>query len=165
VTTRVRDATVADAPGIRRVAAAAWRATYAGLLAPATIESFISTAYASATLRSRIEADTFLVADADGEIHAYADAGPREGHLVLWAIYADPDWRTQGLGTLLLRELRQRFPAMAIAADVVVGNRRGEVFYERRGFVPLETMESDLFGEAVRERRWWLGDPPAASSG
>jgi GNAT superfamily N-acetyltransferase len=156
---------VADAPGIQSVAAAAWRATYAGLLAPATIESFITNAYASETLRSRIEADTFLVADADGEIRAYADAGPREGHLVLWAIYADPDWRTQGLGTLLLRELRQRFPALAIAADVVVGNRRGEVFYERRGFVPRETMESDLFGEAVRERRWWLGDPPAASSG
>ena len=49
-----------------------------------------------------------------------------------------------------------RFPSEPIAAEVLVGNRKGEVFYERRGFVPRERIDTELFGESVAERRWWL---------
>ena len=156
----VRDASVEDAPDVQRVAAAAWRATYKGLLADRTIESFIEAAYGAETIRRRIELDTFLVAVADGAVRAFADAMERDRQLTLAAIYAEPEWRSRGLGSLLLDELRRRFPEAPIAADVLVGNRLGESFYERRGFAPRETLEASLFGEAVRERRWWLGAPP-----
>jgi GNAT superfamily N-acetyltransferase len=156
----VRDASAEDAPDVQRVAAAAWRATYHGLLADAMIESFIALAYGSETILRRIEHDTFLVAVADGAVRAFADAVQRDGHVALAAIYAAPEWRSRGLGSSLLDELRRRFPGAPIAADVLVGNRLGETFYERRGFVPRETLEAELFGEPVRERRWWLGAPP-----
>ena len=45
-------------------------------------------------------------------------------------------------------------PGQPISADVLDGNRKGETFYEARGFVPRERLEADLFGEPVVERRW-----------
>ncbi len=152
----VRRATLADPPAVRAVAAAAWRDTYDGLLAPATIEAFIERAYSLERLARRIEADVFLVAEADGEIIAFADAVLDADRVNLAAIYADPARRRRGAGSRLLAAVRDQFPGMPVAADVLVGNRKGEVFYEARGFVPRETLPSVLFGEAVVERRWWL---------
>jgi GNAT superfamily N-acetyltransferase len=164
MTADVRDASAEDAPDVQRVAAAAWRDTYRGLLAAETIESFIGLAYGAETILRRIEHDTFLVAVIDGSVRAFADAVERERHLALAAIYDEPEWRSLGLGSGLLAELRRRFPGAPIAADVLIGNRLGEAFYDRRGFVPREMLEAELFGEAVRERRWWLGAPPEAPS-
>lgn len=75
--------------------------------------------------------------------------------VVLDAIYALPQLRGHGLGTALLTALLATLPPLPMTADVVAGNRKGEVFYERRGFVPRETLQVDLLGEAVVERRWW----------
>jgi GNAT superfamily N-acetyltransferase len=156
----VRSAIAADAPAIARVAGAAWRDTYAGLLRSDTIETFIERAYSIDRLERRIDHDTFLVAIRDGELGAFCDAAEAESeagaYVDLYALYALPEVRGQGAGTTLLTELRARFPSLAIAAEVLVGNRKGEVFYERRGFVPRERIDTELFGEPVVERRWWL---------
>jgi GNAT superfamily N-acetyltransferase len=141
---------------VREVAALAWRDTYAGLLSDATIEAFVDRAYSIENLGRRIRDHTFLVAENANTIVAFADAtvdGPR---LNLGAIYTHPERRGQGAGTRMLDVLRGRHPTLPISADVLVGNRKGEVFYERRGFVPRETLRAELFGEAVVERRWWL---------
>jgi hypothetical protein len=47
-------------------------------------------------------------------------------------------------------------------ADVLAGNRKGEPFYEARGFEPRETLDEQLGGELVAERRWWR---PAMATG
>jgi GNAT superfamily N-acetyltransferase len=161
----VRLATIGDASAIGEVAAAAWRDTYTGLLRPATIEQFIATAYAVESIVRRIERDTFLVAELDGTIRAFADAVSEPTHVVLAAIYAAPSWRGHGLGVALLDEVRRRLPEAPISADVLVGNRLGEAFYERHGFVAHEDVRADLFGEPVRERRFWLGEPAPAATG
>jgi GNAT superfamily N-acetyltransferase len=155
VSFEVRAATAADISGIAAVAAAAWRDTYAGLLRADTIEAFIANAYSGARLERRIEADTFLVAVVDGRIVAFADGREAEDRVDLFAIYALPEWRGQGSGSALLDELRRLAPGKAVAAEVLTGNRKGEVFYEHRGFAPRETVETELFGERVIERRWW----------
>jgi GNAT superfamily N-acetyltransferase len=152
----VRAAVVEDLAEVRAVAAAAWRDTYAGLLRPETIEAFIERAYSEERVTRRIAGDTFLVAVDEGSIVAFGDALAPEERVDLLAIYALPAWRGRGAGTALLTELRSRFPGRTIVAEVLVGNRKGEVFYERRGFVPGETVETDLFGEPVVERRWRL---------
>lgn len=156
---RLRDAETGDAEAVRAVAAAAWRDTYAGVLADPTIEAFIDAAYSIERLELRIARHDFLVVEHEGRIIAFADAIAGSDRLTLAAIYAHPEWRGRGAGSMLLSALRSRFPALPVTADVVSGNRKGEVFYERRGFVPRETLEEELFGERVVERRWWLGSP------
>jgi GNAT superfamily N-acetyltransferase len=152
----VRAAVAADVTVVRSVAAAAWRDTYAGLLRPATIESFIERAYSTERVFHRIEADIFLVAIDTSSIVAFCDALEREAQVDLLAIYALPERRGHGAGSALLGELRSRFSGRTIVAEVLVGNRKGEVFYEHRGFEPGETLETELFGERVVERRWRL---------
>ena len=157
----IRDADAADVEAVRSVAAAAWRDTYAGQLRAGTIEAFLDRAYSVERTSRRIGSDTFLVAVApSGEIVAFADARPQEDQLHLLAIYALPSWRGRGTGSAMLAELRLRFPALPIAAEVLRGNLKGETFYQARGFEPREVVEAELFGEPVVERRGWLGVDP-----
>lgn len=157
----VRRATTNDGSTIMAVAAAAWRDTYAGLLKSETIESFIERAYSAERIESRVNQDHFYVAEGPEGIVAFADALEQDDHLQLAAIYALPQWRGQGAGTALLETLVRLFPERDISADVVKDNRKGETFYECRGFAPRERLEATLFGEPVVERRWWR---PAADS-
>jgi GNAT superfamily N-acetyltransferase len=163
----VRQAIAGDASAVALVAAAAWRDTYAGLLRSDTIETFIERAYSIERLERRIDRDVFLLAFRGDEVVAFCDAAEAESeagtHVDLYAIYALPEVRGLGAGTALLTELRSRFPSQPIAAEVLVGNRKGEVFYERRGFVPRERIDTELFGESVVERRWWLAPVARAS--
>jgi len=167
MTFSVRQASAGDAAAIALVAAAAWRDTYAGLLRSDTIETFIERAYSVERLERRIDRDVFLLALRDDQVVAFADAAEAESeagaYVDLYAIYALPEVRGHGAGTALLSEIRARFPSKPIAAEVLVGNRKGEVFYERRGFVPRERIDTELFGEPVVERRWWLAPAAPAS--
>lgn len=150
-----RRATPDDGPAIRAVAAAGWRDTYADLLKPETIEAFIDRAYSAERVKARVSQDHVYVVDGPDGIIAFADALERDDHLELIAIYALPDRRGQGAGTALLDMLVALFPDQDISADVVDGNRKGEVWYERRGFAPRERLDTTLVGEPVVERRWW----------
>ena len=161
MTHRVRAATTDDGPAIREVAALAWRDAYAGQLRPETIEAFVDRAYSVERLHRRIGSDLFLVAeDPDGRIVAFANARPEEDRFDLLAIYALPESRGQGAGTALLAAVREAAGDRPVAADVLRGNRKGETFYEARGFVPRETLEVQLFEETVTLRRWWLAPTP-----
>jgi GNAT superfamily N-acetyltransferase len=151
----VRRATTDDGDAIRAVAASAWADTYAGLLTQQTIERFITLVYSPERVASRVTEHQFFVVDGDEGIVAFADAVDREDHVELQAIYALPELRGRGAGTALLTSLVELFPERTISADVVVGNRKGETFYERKGFVPGERLDVALFEEPVVERRWW----------
>lgn len=151
----VRRAAPDDVPAIMAVAAAAWRDTCNGLLNPGTIESFIERAYSRERLESRVTDDHFYVAAGAEGIVAFADALEQADRLELAAIYTLPKVRGHGAGTALLSKLVELFPERDMSADVVENNRKGEVFYERRGFAPRERLEATLFGESVIERRWW----------
>jgi GNAT superfamily N-acetyltransferase len=156
----VRRADAADADPIWGVASAAWRDTYDGLLRPATIETFIARAYSPERLRTRIAADQFYVAVGEPGIVAFADAVVLPERIDLAAIYALPEMRGRGAGSALLRTLLRVLPDLPMTADVLAGNRKGELFYEHRGFVASETLPAELFGEPVVERRWWRVPDP-----
>jgi len=160
----VRRATVDDAAAIAAVASAAWSDTYAGLLHSETIEALVRSAYSPERLVNRITSNHLYVASDDGPVVAFADAQVLSDRIVLGAIYALPQLRGQGAGTALLKALLAALPPLPMTADVVADNRKGEVFYERRGFVPREPLHADLFGEAVVERRWWRDDDDRATA-
>jgi GNAT superfamily N-acetyltransferase len=153
---RVHRATPSHAPAIRDIARAAWRDTYRDLLRDETIEWFIERAYSEGRVALRIERHETWVAELDGPVTAFAETAIEADRVTLVAIYAFPDRRGSGLGTALLEAIVVAHPDLPIAADVLVGNRKGEAFYEARGFEPRETIDEQLGAELVSERRWWL---------
>ena len=158
----MRDATVEDAAEVRAVAAEAWRDTYDGFLKPETIEAFIDRSYSFERIERRIANDAFLLAlDETGRIVAFADGRPDDEHFDLLAIYARPAERGRGAGSALLAAMRARAGTQPMTADVLIGNRKGETFYEARGFEPRETLEIQLFDEVAAVRRWWLEASPS----
>lgn len=159
---RVRRATASHAPVIRDIAHAAWRDTYRGLLHEETIEWFLRRAYSEERVQLRIERHETWVAELGGAIGAFAETAVEPDRITLVAIYATPESRGRGLGSALLEAILGAHPGLPVVADVLAGNRKGEAFYEARGFEPRENVEEQLGDELVSERRWWL---PAAVSG
>jgi GNAT superfamily N-acetyltransferase len=161
----VRDAVPADIEAIREVAAAAWRATYAGRLRDESIERFIASAYSVERVALRLERHRVLVAGiaSDAPVAAFLEIADQGDHVQVVAIYAHPDARGRGLGTALLARARELHPADDIAADVLVDNDLAEPFYAARGFEPGELLTDEIAGEEIRERRWWLRAAPGGS--
>ncbi len=155
---RVRPARASDLAAIEAVARLAWYDTHIGLLKPSTIESFLDTAYSPAGLARRLADHPMFVAIDRRRLVGFADAYVEDDRVVLAVLYVDPPDRGLGAGRVLLARVRKLAPSLPISADVLLGNRSGETFYEGHGFVPGETLDGDLFGEPVVERRWWL--PP-----
>lgn len=152
---RVRRATPSHALAIRDIAHAAWRDTYRDLLHDDTIEWFLDRAYSEDRVDLRIERHETWVAELDGAVAAFAETSIEPDRVTLVAIYADPAARGLGLGTALLEVVMDAHPALPVVADVLDGNRKGERFYEARGFERRETVEEQLGNELVHERRWW----------
>jgi GNAT superfamily N-acetyltransferase len=155
-TVTVRRATPSHAPAIRAIANAAWRETYRDLLRPETIDWFLERAYSEERVALRIERHETWVAELDEVVAAFAESAIEPDRVTLVAIYAAPDRRGLGLGTALLEAITGTHPGLPVAADVLVGNAAGEVFYVARGFAPEEDVDEELGGEHIRERRWWL---------
>ncbi len=152
---RVRRATPSHAAAIRDIAHAAWVETYRDLLRDETIEWFVERAYSEERVALRIERHETWVAEIDGRVAAFAETAVEADRITLVAIYASPGMRGGGLGSALLDAITTAHPDLPIAADVLAGNRKGETFYEARGFEPRETLEEQLGAELVVERRWW----------
>jgi GNAT superfamily N-acetyltransferase len=154
-TIRVRRATSSHASAIRAIAHDAWRDTYAGLLRPDTIEWFLERAYSEERVALRVERHETWVAERGGMVAAFAETAVEPDRVTLVAIYAGPAVRGVGLGSALLNAIVDAHPDLPIVADVLAGNRKGEGFYEARGFEPRETVDEQLGDELVAERRWW----------
>lgn len=132
----IRDAAPADAAAIRRIALAAWPATYRGLLDDAFIERVLEESYSIDALREAIEGEgEFLVAEDDGELRGYLQYGEGEHGPELFRLYVDPEHVAGGLGTALLEALNERLPADASYVALVHSRNDGAIrFYERHGF-------------------------------
>ncbi|WP_018348716.1 GNAT family N-acetyltransferase [Longispora albida] len=78
------------------------------------------------------------VAVRDGEITGYAAL---DGDM-LEHLYLRPGVRRQGIGTLLLDEVRRHSPA-GVSLHVFQQNTGARAFYERHGFTVLDTSDGD----------------------
>ena len=91
------------------------------------------------------------VAVRDGEITGYAALdGDTLEHL-----YLRPDIRRQGIGTLLLNEVRRHSPD-GVSLHVFQQNTDARAFYEHHGFTVLDTSDGDRNMENLPEMtlRW-----------
>jgi len=135
----VRVATPADAPGVRRVADAAWHDAHADIVGPEAVESFLDEHYAVEDLRARYResASTTFVAEDDGDLLGYAAGVPAEDAYDLGAIYVHPELQGEGVGSRLLEAVESRgreedYDTLRLV--VMADNDAARRFYEARGF-------------------------------
>lgn len=133
------------------------REAYRSLLRPATIESLLEVAYTPAALEKRWEDHPILIVVSDSEPIAFADAIVESDRIIIAAIHTRPEERGKGAGSLLIERIRTLAERLPTTVDLILGNTSAEAFFERRGFVPGESLEVSFFGEPVVERRWYLG--------
>jgi len=135
----VRVATPADAPGIRRVADAAWHDAHAPIIGEESVEAFLAEHYDVADLRARYRDgdSTTFVAEDDGEVVGYASGVPGEEAYDLGSIYVHPERQGEGVGSRLLEAVESRGREEdydTVRLIVMADNGAARGFYEARGF-------------------------------
>lgn len=165
MTALVRPAVVADAPAIVTVRFASWRATY-GQYLPEHVWDEIDVEAVTARFAQRLQDGALptVVAEADGEVQAFAFFGPcRDEDLPhageVYALYAHPDHWSTGLGRALLPAAIDALAVRPIALWVLENNARARRFYEIAGFrTDGARKPADLLGGVqLPEIRYRLG--------
>jgi ribosomal protein S18 acetylase RimI-like enzyme len=153
-TTRIRYAAAADAAAIARVHMAS-RAATMPYLPPQKRGHDQVTRWVEDVLLTTCR---MWVAERDTEILGYAAL---EGDM-LEHLYLRPDVRRQGIGTLLLAEVRRHSPD-GLSLHVFEQNTEARAFYERHGFTVLDTSDGSRNMENLPDMtlRW----TPDASAG
>lgn len=145
VTTRIRAATLADAPAIASLNVRAWRWAYAGLVPDALLDG-LSVEHSEAQCRAHL-ADPpagmhTWVAERAGRVVGFVNAGPSRDDDAppatgeVYAIYVDPLDVGTGVGQALLACAMASFRRQgcrAVTLWVLVGNQRACRFYEAAG--------------------------------
>lgn len=154
----VRPAVLGDISAILRIAERGWNAAYGDFLSQETIDSAMTEWYDPDTTREQIEHDdiAYFVAEKNGSILGYTSGGPSgdETSATLGAIYVDPDYWGNGIGTILLEafeEFCRQQGYDTIQFQVLVKNDIGASFYQKHGYDVIDERQVNLFGETVRE--------------
>lgn len=151
----VRTATTADLPAIVSIGFSAWKSTYDDLLDAETVDRYLTNSYSLDGICLRLEDHAILVADHTDDVAAFADVIVEADRIIVAEVCTADRWRRSGFATELIEEAQSLDPDLPITSDVVLGNHGAEHFYERRGFVPGETVQTNFFGQQIVQRRWW----------
>lgn len=157
---KIREAVLADAPGIAQVHVDSWRTTYGGIIPS---QHLANLSYAKRTdlwKRNIARADNFvIVAETnEGKIIGFADAWKRETNTVdrssdLTSIYLLEEYQGQGIGKKLLKELFRHFTKLEIGkvfVDVLEANPT-RFFYEYYGAKLVKTLQIEIGGDTLTE--------------
>lgn len=152
----VREAHTGDVDAIIDVAKRGWPATYGEILAAGTIDAALAEWYDPESVASMIQRDDvgYFVAEDGGTVLGYVSGKATEEPAVLAAIYVDPDHWGLGVGTAMLARFEQYCldrGCETIEIRVLEDNEVGASFYRKQGYEPVETAETELFGERVTE--------------
>lgn len=156
----VREATAADASGIRRVARESLAASYGDVLAESSVSAAVERWYGEESLAEQLSADdvVYLVAVDEGEVVGVAQSylvSGREATGELDWLHVAPDHRGEGVGTRLLTRLEALLLERGVdrlEGRVLEANGAGAGFYERHGFTLTDTRQVDVGGETFAER-------------
>lgn len=172
--TRIRDATPADARAIASVHIDVWRSTYRGLIPDPILEGLDVDRWTAQRERQLREAppDVFsLVAEVGGEVSGFAVAGPaRESDPAVgevYAIYVRDEHQRGGVGAALLAEAARRLDALGLRGLliwVLRENVKGRSFYERMGGRPARQRPYEIGGITISETAYvWDDTAPLRS--
>lgn len=154
----IRNAEPDDAEAVRSVSRASWHAAYDDVLGADTVDAVVDEWYEVDGLRTAIDETIFHVADRDGDLVGFANAGrnPEYGAdaFELFRIYVQPDDWNRGIGGRLLESVRadvRREGGDRLRLSVLAENEVGVRFYESHGFERLASEAIELDGETYVE--------------
>lgn len=163
--TRLRLATVADAPGLAKVFVSAWRDGYTGIVDQGVLDALDEEDIADwlGTLTASNGPTTWAVESADGEILAFSRHGEdpsdsRRGHI--YSLYVAPHARGRGIAKALLdhdlRLLSERALG-TVTLWVFEQNQAARSLYASFDFVPdgARRVEPQYGAQEIRLRRTW----------
>ncbi|WP_276300495.1 GNAT family N-acetyltransferase [Halorussus lipolyticus] len=147
----IREAETGDVDGIRNVALASLRASYADVLDEEVIETAVENWYADEAMDAELDEDgmLYLVAVAGDTVVGFSqNLVSEEGGTgtILW-LHVDPDNRDQGVGSTLLKHTQAVLSERGVehvAAEVLAGNENGTRFYEENGFERSIERETEI---------------------
>lgn len=156
----IREAIAADARAIATVHVQSWQAAYQGIV-PATYLQSLSIEKREAIWRELLlkKASETFVAENQGVVQGWINIGPSrdaDAHAQtaeVWALYVDPMYWAQGIGTALWTEAAMRFTQMGFAEAtlwVLRDNQRAIRFYQAAGFRIDEGKEQILDGGGAK---------------
>lgn len=159
--TRIRDATPADARAISSVHIDVWRSTYRGHFPDAVLDGLDlerRTTQRERQLREAPPDEFSLVAEVGGEVGGFAVAGPaRDSDPTMgevYAIYVRDEHQRGGVGGTLLAEAARRLHVLGLRGLliwVLRENVKGRSFYERMGGRPERERPYEIGGAKITE--------------
>lgn len=141
-----------DIPYVQDVAHMSWHATYSHIIPREVQDKFLESAYNPSMLKKRMKRSDIFIAEIDGKVVGFAQfmSPDRRGKAELIALYLDPDYQSQGLGTALLNEgLKQLAPVAELYLHVERDNHIGRRFYQAKGFEVLDEFTEDFGGHTI----------------
>jgi GNAT superfamily N-acetyltransferase len=154
---QIRRARPEDARGVAEVHVRTWQAAYEHVFGAERLAGIDVASREGMARRSATDpAHDVFVAEEEGRIVGFASTGPAEGgagsERELLAIYVLPEAWGSGAATGLMGEALAAMRARGAAAAflwVLDDNPRARRFYEREGWRPDGTAESDYLGVTV----------------
>ncbi|RDI71074.1 GNAT family N-acetyltransferase [Halopelagius longus] len=167
----VRNANKDDAEQIRSVAHQSLLASYGHAFEEETLSQAVAEWYDREQVTATVSDDdaVLVVGEDDGDVVAFAESYVSEGEVSVGEIdwlHVLPDYRGEGHGTRLLREVEQRLVDEGVAriqGRVLTENEAGTTFYEDHGFSEAHDRELDIGEETFVERIYTkaIDDGPA----
>jgi ribosomal protein S18 acetylase RimI-like enzyme len=163
---RIRDATPSDTKAVAAVARTSWHAAYDDLFGPETVERTVDEWYDIESLRAGIDetgaadAACFLVAESDGEVAGFANAGPArdwendpdDPDAFFSRLYVAPERWGEGVGSRLTARIAEELREAGherVWLEVFEANERGRRFYESVGFEQIGSVDETFGGTEV----------------
>jgi GNAT superfamily N-acetyltransferase len=166
--TRIREATIDDAPAIAAIHVASWRTTYRGIMP----DDFL--AALSAERRERMWRDTltnphspsvvYVAEDAEGRVAGFASGGPPSAGEPagssyaayageLYAIYLLSEKQGRGTGRALVRAVARRLADRGMRSMLVwvLADNPARRFYEALGGIPAGEQPIEIGGRQLVE--------------
>lgn len=140
----LRDATRNDVDGIRRVARQSWTEAYTEILGADGIEQGFKRWYDEGSLRETISNDLALVAVKENTIVGYAIGTTTERTGTVDALYVQPKFWGENIGSAVLAKLLERFTRNGFSlckADVFSENQPAIEFFRSQGFTASSCQE------------------------
>lgn len=154
----IRKAELDDAGEVQTVSRASWHAVYDDILGEETVDSVIDEWYEIDGLRTAIEETIFYVAERDGELVGFVNAGqnPEYGEetFELFRIYVLPEYWNRGIGGQLLEPVITDVTSgdgNRLRLSVLAENEVGVEFYESHDFDRLKEEEIEFDGDTYEE--------------